>query len=115
MKRLLSSFAGRTGTAFQIPLTANTLSYTIDKYISDFGTQNVHLHRLFDISGTDATSAVYGLNKSKWRVAWLRPVHIEELAKTGDAEKRMIIGELTLECLNEPTNFELSGFKRAIS
>lgn len=115
MKRLLSGFTGRTGSSFQIPLLANTVSSTVTKYLSDFGEHTVHLHRYVSISGTDATDLVYGINKSKWRIAYLRTPKIEDLAKTGDSTRKQIIGELTLECLNEPTNFELSGFKRAVA
>lgn len=114
MKRKISSFAGRSGSQFVAPLYQNTVANTVTKYLSDFGEHNVHLHRLVSIAGTDATDRVLGLRNDKWRIAYLRTPRIEELAKTGDSEKRMLIGELTLECLNEPTNFFLSGFLRSV-
>jgi len=114
MKRVISGFSGRSGSQFVAPLYANTVANTVTKYLSDFGEHNVHLHRLVSIGGTDATDRVLGMRSDKWRIAYLRTPRIEELAKTGDSEKRQLIGELTLECLNERTNFYLSGFKRTI-
>ena len=34
-------------------------------------------------------------------LATLRPIRVVDLAKTGDAEKAMVIGEYTLKCANE--------------
>jgi len=44
------------------------------------------------------------LNWSLWSVDWLRPIRQFELAKTGDAEKRMLVGEWTLRANNEAGN-----------
>ena len=44
------------------------------------------------------------LNWSLWSVDWLRPIRQFELAKTGDAEKRMLVGEWTLRSNNEAGN-----------
>lgn len=41
------------------------------------------------------------LNWSYWSIDWLRPIRQIELAKTGDAEKRLLIGEYTLQAKNE--------------
>lgn len=44
------------------------------------------------------------LNWSYWSVDWLRPIRQVELAKTGDAEKRMLLGEYTLSAKNEASS-----------
>jgi hypothetical protein len=44
------------------------------------------------------------LNWSYWSVDWLRPIRQVELAKTGDAEKRMMLGEYTLSAKNEASS-----------
>lgn len=44
------------------------------------------------------------LNWSYWSVDWLRPINQVPLAKTGDAEKRMLIGEYTLAAKNEASS-----------
>jgi hypothetical protein len=41
------------------------------------------------------------INWDLWSVDWLRPIRQMELAKTGDAEKRLLIGEYTLSSKNE--------------
>jgi hypothetical protein len=47
-----------------------------------------------------ATDALL-INRELWKLAWLRPIESEQLAKTGDAEKHMMLGEVTLEARNE--------------
>jgi len=47
---------------------------------------------------------VFLLNWSYWSVDWLRPITQVPLAKTGDAEKRMLIGEYTLAAKNEASS-----------
>lgn len=44
------------------------------------------------------------LQRDKWAFANLRPVKNEQLAKTGDSEKRQLIAEGTLVCYNEKAN-----------
>ena len=41
------------------------------------------------------------LQKDMWAVAYLRPVSIVNLAKTGDSERRQLIVEFALESRNE--------------
>jgi hypothetical protein len=41
------------------------------------------------------------LEKMLWAVAYLRPVQINPLAKTGDSERKQLIAEFTLEARNE--------------
>ena len=44
------------------------------------------------------------LNWSYWSIDWLRPIRQVELAKTGDAEKRMLVGEYVLAAKNEASS-----------
>jgi hypothetical protein len=46
------------------------------------------------------TSVVLALDPSYWAVAFLRRPKMEELAKTGDGEKRQIVSEFTLVSRN---------------
>lgn len=51
------------------------------------------------------------LNTDYWALSWFRPIQMKELAPTGDAMKRMIIGEFTLIARNEAASggvFDLS-------
>ena len=111
MKARLSGFSGRSGTQYVVPLTQNVVAQTTDKYISDQGTSGVVLHRYVQQSG-DSTGRVLGIVKDKFKVAYLkgRTPKMVMLAKTGDSTPGQIIGEMTLECRNEPCNFMSSGF-----
>jgi len=66
----------------------------VEMYESDFGTVNVFLERY-----VNAGDIGYAFNKSYLNVAIFRPTRLERLAKTGDAEKIMVLHELTLEVL----------------
>jgi len=64
----------------------------VDFYVSDFGTIEAVPNRFM------ATRDVFLLQSDKLAIAYLRPFFTKELAPTGDAEKREIIVEYTLEC-----------------
>lgn len=64
----------------------------IDVYVSDFGTLNVIPNRF------QATRDAFVLQSDKLAVAYLRPFSTVELAMTGDALKRQLVVEYTLEC-----------------
>ena len=61
-------------------------------YVSDFGTIEAVPNRFM------ASRDVFLLQSDKLAIAYLRPFFTKELAPTGDAEKREIIVEYTLEC-----------------
>ncbi len=63
-------------------------------YVSDYGIHTVLLHRYM------RTSVVLCLDPDYWATAFLRRPKMEELAKTGDGEKRQIITEFTLVARN---------------
>jgi hypothetical protein len=66
-----------------------------DMYIHDFGELKVVPSRF----SRDRTVSI--LQKDMWAVAYLRPFRIDKLAKTGDAEKRLMLVEYCLEARNE--------------
>jgi hypothetical protein len=63
-------------------------------YVSDYGRHTIMLHRYM------RTSVVLCLDPDYWAVAFLRRPFMEELAKTGDGEKRQLISEFTLVARN---------------
>lgn len=67
----------------------------VDIYDYDFGTVKIVPNRF------QRSRSAFLLNTDLWAIAFLRPVKIEDLAKTGDASKKMLITEYTLECRNE--------------
>jgi len=80
----------------------------IDVYESDFGLQEIILDRYMP------KASLLAIDKTLWRVAMLDAPKVEKMAKVGDAQRAMIVGELTLEALNEQsggkiTNLTTSG------
>ena len=70
-------------------------------YVSDYGKARLHLSRFQDEEN------IFLLDFSTWAMSYLRPVTQETLAKTGDAEKRMLIAEATLICRNPDGNAKI--------
>lgn len=62
----------------------------VDLYVSDFGEHKVVLNRYM------RQRTLFALDQEHLATAWLRPFKREPLAKTGDAEKEMLIGEWCL-------------------
>ena len=91
-------FSGFTGIATQYQNMngkAATVVGAVDRYVSDFGKFDAIASRYC------AARDVHVIDPSLWRILWLRKWKKEELAKTGDARKFHIIGEMTLESRNE--------------
>ncbi len=72
-----------------------------DVYVSSYGSHKVVLSRYM------RASAVLCLDMSTWGVAWLDPIQMVEIAKSGDSEKRMIVGEYTLVAKAPTANTKL--------
>ena len=89
-KQTFSSF---TGNSTRMDKSEDGKLYSaIDVYVSDFGEIKAVPNRFQDVND------VFVLQSDKLAVAYLRPFKTVELAKTGDAEKRELIVEWTLEC-----------------
>jgi len=92
-KQVVSTFTGNA-TRF-VDAAPERLYAAIDRYVGDFSAITIRPDRV--VRARDALL----INTDLWKLAWLRPISIEELAKTGDTEKRMMIAETTLESRNE--------------
>lgn len=98
-KRLISAF---TGGATKFDKTEDkTLYAVVDVYVSDFGQIKIVPSRFTRGASTGADREVHFLDLDYWALATLRPTQTQDLAKTGDAEKAMILTEVTLESRNE--------------
>lgn len=89
--------------------TDATLKNRINVYESDFGTIAIVLERYM------TKSAGVILKEALFRKAWLRKPVSFPLAKRGDLDEFEIVGELTLEHLNERAGGKLSGMATATS
>lgn len=83
---------------------------TVSTYTTAFGTLNIHTHRYVQQSG-DATGRVLAINPEKLKVAFLeRPFVDTDLARSGDYDKRAVVGKFTLETRNQDSNWYSDGF-----
>ena len=95
-KQVASTFAGNATK--MVDVMEKQVVATVDVYVGDFHTIRIIPNRFM------RTRDALLLNWSYWSVDWLRPIHQVPLAKTGDAEKRMLIGEYTLSAKNEASS-----------
>lgn len=92
-KTVISGFSGNNT---RMADTSNKKLITaIDVYVSDWGTHRIVPNRF------SRARDLHVLDTEYWAVAWLRPIHTVDLAKTGDATKGLIQAEYTLESKNE--------------
>ena len=73
----------------------------VDLYISDVGEHKIVLNRYM------RTSVLFGIDPEYVSVAMLDGIKMEDLAKTGDAEKKMLITEFCLIADNPDAHFKL--------
>jgi hypothetical protein len=106
-KRRISQFA--TSNTRQINAEDRRLVNAVDVYMSDFGVVTVSLHRYI------GEKNIVMIDSNKFRKAWLRKPFKENLQKRGDLDEYQIVGELTLEHLNERTGSFFSAFASATS
>ena len=96
VKQVISGFNANT-TRFG-PAESKTEFAAIDVYSSDFGDLRIVPNRV--MATTDAKD-VFILQRDMLATAYLRDFQIQDLAKTGDSEKKQLLVEYTLEMRNE--------------
>ncbi len=74
----------------------------VDVYVSDVGEHKLVLNRYM------RASVMFGIDPEYVSVAMLDGIKIEDLAKTGDAEKKMLITEFCLVADNPDAHFKIS-------
>jgi hypothetical protein len=79
-----------------------------DIYVSDFGELKVVPSRF----SRDRTISI--IQKDMWAIAYLRPFRVYDLAKTGDAEKRLLLSEYTLEGRNEAASAKVADLNTSL-
>jgi len=100
-KRKISSFT--TGVTKNLAADDHKLIKNIDVYETDF-----HMLKVMP-SHQVAADDVHLLDTRLWSAAYLRRDRVEKLAKTGDAVKRYLVSELTLQCQQEKGNGNITG------
>lgn len=121
VKRQLSNFTvGSTSTphARNIAAVDKKLVSAIDFYDSDFGLIQIVLDRWVPestntVTATASATATGGrmffLQRNINRLAWLRPMQHFLVGKRGDSVAGLVVGEVTLEVLNEKANGLMKG------
>jgi len=94
-KQAVSAFAGIAAQRFQAPTGPTTIIGAADVYVSDFGNLSVVPNRF------QRARDGFVIDPSRARLRTLRPYEINEMARTGDSEKRMMLHEYGLQIDNE--------------
>ena len=95
-KQVVSGFAGvATKTFYTDAVKATAIIGAADIYVSDFGTLSVVPNRF------QRNRDAFALDMEFWSLSYLRPFTTIPLAKTGDAEKRIVLAEFGLRAKNE--------------
>jgi hypothetical protein len=88
-------FVGNNAQRATISADSKKVVNAMAMYVTPWGTVE------FKPTRENRSRDVFIMQSDMWAVGTLRPTRTEELAKTGDNEKRQIITELTLICKNE--------------
>lgn len=99
LKRTISGFTG--GSTKNVEAGAKKLVASVDVYEGDFGIQKILLHR--EVASTAAGRDLVAMNSNYHFLSYLRPTSLTEIAKVGDADRRSIITEMTIEHRAEKT------------
>lgn len=106
LKQTVSGFTGLAAQRYQVPTSGQaTILAGADLYQSDFGVLQIVPNRFM------RTRDALILDPEYAALAYLRPFQTNDIAKVGDAEKKQILAELTLEVRNEAAHggaFDLS-------
>jgi len=111
LKQTFSGFGGISATRVNTTIDANAQSSIIgaaDVYVGDFGTLTAIPHP-YGTTGRD----VIGVDTSMVAKSILRPMASMELAKNGDAERRLLNEEYCLEVKNEAAHFVVADVQAA--
>ena len=97
------TFSGFTGNSTRMDKSEDKKLYAaVDVYVSDFGELTAVPNRFM------ATRDVFVLQSDKWAISYLRPFQMLDIAKAGDSEKRMLVGEYTLVAKAPTANTKLT-------
>lgn len=95
-KAVINSFSGIANRQVDVARASKApIIGSVDIYVSDYGVHKIMLHRFV------RSSVVLALDPEYWAIAFIDRPFMETPAKTGDANNRVILGDMTLVCRNE--------------
>jgi hypothetical protein len=100
---LIAGFTNSAGRTRTINDGGRTVVNAVDLYVSPYGEQKVVINRFIK-----ADSALV-FDSANWKQVTLRPWTRELLAKTGDSDRHMIVGEFSLKHLNYSASGAIKG------
>jgi hypothetical protein len=95
-KRVISGFTA--GSTKNKDMDEKKLTQVIDIYESDFGLVKMQAHRMQTNDRVDILETQY------FKLAYLIPFKVEDLARTGLRKAKVVTGQLTLECRSKDAN-----------
>jgi hypothetical protein len=109
----------------EVMASTNSVHAAVDVYDTDYGLVQVVMSRWVPeaTDGVTSTAAaangysgvLFALERGMNRLAWLRPVQHVILGKSGDSVRGIVVGEVTLEVLNEKANGYVRGIRNPSS
>ena len=106
LKRKISSFTG--GNTKNLDATTTRVTNLVSIYEGDFGVQEIMIHR--DVPAAASGHSIVGINTDYHRISYLRPTMIQDVAKVGDSDRKMLVTEVTMEHTGEKTGFVSSRY-----
>jgi hypothetical protein len=106
-KTAVSAFSGIASSRYNVDgAEPSVIIGAADIYVSDFGNLSVVPNRFFtsvidEGAGSLMNNWAFLIDPDEVKLASLRPYTVETLAKTGDADKRMVLKEWGLQVNNE--------------
>lgn len=103
LKAVIDAFTG-IATRFR-NVAANSQADIVtaaDIFVSDFGSHKVQLSRYV------SSTTVLCMDMKMWSIGWLRPINVQDIAKTGDATKKMVVGEWVVIAKNPDSSTKLT-------
>lgn len=114
LRNTVDGFTQKSNTIVSVPATE--IMNQVDVYNTSFGRINVHVHRRIQLAssgggiGADSTGRLLFVNPEYLKIAYLNPIYMLDLAKTGAADKKAFVCDLTLEVRNQDVHQNATGF-----
>ena len=109
-RTLISGFTGISTLQTDANMSDSvSLIGAVDFYKSNFGILKVVSNRFMRSNKWgDSVSTALVLDMDYWAISFLRELELNELAKTGDSDKRQMLAEYTLISKNEAASGKIS-------
>jgi hypothetical protein len=113
LRNVVDGFTQKSNSLINVP--ANTIDNMVDVYQTSFGRINVHVHRYVQSTtagglGSESTGRLLAVNPAYLKIAYLNPIYMIDLAKTGASYKKAYVSDLTVEVKNQDPHWNATGF-----